>query len=186
MPPLTLRVLTVACLLATVPAAAQEAPQAGAPQSETTAPSQRTLYKTATYQSMSSFNDFAFAATVSRVGAAGGGLLAGLSLVTEPIVYYVHETAWTSAREASGQTEMEVLPTKTVSYAMVNSGRVFLSGLLVTGSPLFALGFTAFNAVGDAATSAGNDTLWAYFAPTDPSAPAEPPVAPAPTMTAAH
>lgn len=155
------------CLLAAAPVAAvaQDAPQAEAADA-----SRRALYKTATYQSASSFNDFAFAAAVSRVGAAGGGLLAAMSLVTEPVVYYFHESAWTAARTASGRTEMEVLPSKTVSYAAVNSGRVFLSGLIVTGSPLFALGFTAFNAVGDAMTSAGNDAAWAYFAPDTPPA----------------
>ena len=157
---LPIRLLIVLLAAAPVPAAAQE--QAVA---EPVEPSRRSVYKTITYQSMSSFNDFVFASLFGGNGAAGGGALAALSLVTEPIVYYTHERIWATARATSGRTEMEVLPTKTVTYSLMNSGRVFLSGWLYTGNPMFALGFTAFNAVGDAVTSAGNDALWAAFAP---------------------
>ncbi|MGE4221336.1 MAG: hypothetical protein AB7G39_17970 [Alphaproteobacteria bacterium] len=169
MPRPLLRLLAVFLIAAPFPVAAQE--QAAA---EPVEPSRRPLYKTIAYQSMSSFNDFVFASLFGGNGATGGGTLAAMSLVTEPVVYYIHENLWASARAASGQTEMEVLPTKTVTYSLMNSGRVFLSGWLYTGNPMFALGFTAFNMVGDAVTSAGNDALWAAFAPEPPHLPAGP------------
>ena len=127
--------------------------------------------KTATYQAMSSFNDFLYGAIVGG-GLATGGLLAATSLVTEPIIHYLHETAWGQAPPpADAAAAMERLPIKTATYAAANAGRVFTATWLLTGNPVIAVGMVAFNAVTDSLTFALNDAAWIRFGGADEAPP---------------
>ncbi|BBK43398.1 hypothetical protein STVA_34180 [Allostella vacuolata] len=142
-------------------------PEAAAP-AEAAAPTfGQKAGKTATYQAMSSFNDFLYGAIVGG-GLATGGLLAAASLVTEPIIHYLHETAWGQAPPpADAAAAMERLPIKTATYAAANAGRVFTATWLLTGNPVIAVGMVAFNAVSDSLTFALNDAAWIRFGGAD-------------------
>lgn len=126
--------------------------------------SPRNLYKTVTYQSLSAFDDFMFGVLFGG-GVAAGGILFATSVVTEPVLYYLHETVWGTLAPRAGSAEMELIPAKTATYTLTNMGRTFATGWLLTGSPLVGAGFVAFNAFGDAAAYALNDVAWAYFDP---------------------
>jgi uncharacterized membrane protein len=132
--------------------------------------------KTATYQAMSSFNDFVYGAVFAG-GIAAGGVLAAASLVTEPIVHFLHEAAWNTAPAVDRDEALRRVPVKAATYTMANSGRVFASAWLLTGNPVVAAGMVAFNAVGDAVVYAVNDAAWARFGPEPEAAPAAAPAA---------
>lgn len=132
----------------------------------------RNLLKTATYQSLSAFDDFLFGVMFGG-GVAAGGILFAVSVTTEPFIYYAHESVWTAYAPRTGDAELELIPYKTATFTMANMGRVFATGWALTGSPAVAAGFVAFNAIGDAAAYALNDVGWVYFSPvpeTTPSA----------------
>lgn len=126
--------------------------------------SPRAVYKTMTYQAVSAFDDFMFGVMFGG-GVAAGGVLLATSVVTEPVLYYLHEMVWGTLAPRTGTAELELVPAKTATYTLTNMGRVFATGWLLTGSPLVGAGFVAFNAVGDAAAYALNDVAWVYFAP---------------------
>lgn len=130
----------------------------------------RNLFKTATYQSLSAFDDFLFGWLFGG-GVAAGGVLFAVSVTTEPFIYYAHESAWTALAPRTGEAEMELIPYKTATFTMANMGRVFMTGWALTGSPAVAAGFVAFNAFGDAAAYALNDVGWVYFSPIPEPAP---------------
>ncbi len=136
--------------------------------------SSRTLYKTLTYQGLSAFDDFLFGVMFGG-GVAAGGILFATSVVTEPFLYYMHETVWGTLAPRTGADELELIPAKTATYTLTNMGRVFATGWLLTGNPLVGAGFVAFNALGDAAVYALNDVAWIHFSPI-PETPLRPPV----------
>ncbi|BBK31018.1 putative membrane protein DUF2061 [Stella humosa] len=145
-------------VLVAMPAAAQEPPP---PPVDTTLGQQAA--RTATYQAMSSFNDFIYGVAFGG-GIAAGGLLAAASLVTEPIIHFLHETAWGEvAPPADADAAMRRVPVRAATYSLANAGRVFASSWLITGNPVVALGMVAFNAVGDSIVYAANDAAWLHF-----------------------
>lgn len=161
--------LVVATMVATgaraEPAVPDAAPAAATAETDTAIQFElgRIAGRTATYQAMSSFNDFVYGAVFAG-GIAAGGMLAAASLATEPFVHFLHETAWRSAGPpADREDALRRVPVKAATYTLANSGRVFASAWLLTGNPLVAAGMVAFNAVGDAAVYAINDAAWAHF-----------------------
>ncbi|BBK37978.1 hypothetical protein STAQ_30560 [Allostella sp. ATCC 35155] len=115
-------------------------------------------------------NDFLYG-VVFAGGVAAGGVLAVTSLVTEPVVHFLHERAWGNAPVPADQDEaLRRVPVKSATYALANSGRVFATAWLLTGNPLVAAGMVAFNTVGDATVYAINDAAWARFGGTPPPA----------------
>ena len=156
--------LAGAALLALTIGAAQPVSADVPAETEGTESSYRNVYKTLTYQSVSAFDDFMFGVLFGG-GVAAGGVLAAVSITTEPVLYYLHESVWSSIAADSGATETELIPTKTATYTLANMGRVFATGWALTGNPAIGVGFVAFNAVGDAVAYAANDLAWAYFAP---------------------
>ena len=72
----------------------------------------------------------------------------------------------------AGYIELEA-HRKAATYTLANSGRVFATAWLVSGSPIVAVGMVAFNAVGDATVYAINDAAWAHFAMADAPDPGE-------------
>lgn len=127
----------------------------------------RTLYKTVTYQSLSSLNDFLFG-MVFAGGMATGGALAAVSFVTEPIFYYYHEKLWERSSNDEDPADENIGIAKTASYVTINAGRIFSTGMLLTGSPVTAAGFVAFNVVGDSVNYVANDLAWSHFWPLSP------------------
>ena len=159
--------LATAALAETTPAAAPPAETAATPEASDVT---RIASRTATYQVMSSLNDFLYG-VVFAGGVAAGGLLAVTSLVTEPVVHFLHETAWGNAPPPADQDEaLRRVPVKSATYTLANSGRVFTTAWLLTGNPIVAVGMVAFNAVGDATVYAINDAAWAHFGGTPPPA----------------
>lgn len=128
--------------------------------------------KTLTYISLSALNDFAYG-VVSSGHLAVGGTLALVSLATEPFLYYAHETAWNAAVGTAPDITLSSLPLRTVTYTALNVGRIFVTGVMVTGSIPVAAGFVGFNLFGDALSYAANDLAWAYYAPV-PATPSRP------------
>lgn len=127
----------------------------------------RTLYKTVTYQNLSSLNDFLFG-IVFAGGMATGGALAAISFVTEPIFYYYHEKLWERSSNDKDPADENIGIAKTASYVTINAGRIFSTGMLLTGSPATAAGFVAFNVVGDSVNYVANDLAWSHFWPLSP------------------
>jgi len=159
--------LSTDALAETTPAATASAETSATPGASDVG---RIASRTATYQVMSSLNDFLYG-VVFAGGVAAGGLLAVTSLVTEPVVHFLHETAWGSAPAPADPDEaLRRVPVKSATYALANSGRVFASAWLLTGNPIIAVGMVAFNTVGDATVYAINDAAWARFGGTPPPA----------------
>lgn len=128
---------------------------------------ERTIYKTVTYQSLSSLNDFLFGMAFAG-GLAAGSALAAVSFVTEPIFYYYHEKFWGLSSNDEGSKDENIGVAKTTSYVTINAGRIFFTGMLLTGSPATAAGFVAFNVVGDSVNYVANDLAWSHFWPPSP------------------
>lgn len=124
----------------------------------------RAFAKAATYQTLSSLNDFAFGYLVAG-SALVGGAMAAVTTVTEPVFYLVHEMAWDAAIDRTGLDEADLLGPRMVTYGAINAGRVFGVGLLLTGSPAAALGYVGVSLVGDSLAFAFNDLAWSTFAP---------------------
>lgn len=132
---------------------------------------ERIARRTATYQVVSSFNDFVYGALFAG-GIAAGGVLAVASLVTEPILHFLHETAWGRVSPPADRAEaLQRVPIKSATYTLANSGRVFASAWLISGNPVVAAGMVAFNAVADATVYAVNDAAWAHFTAADAPVP---------------
>jgi uncharacterized membrane protein len=123
----------------------------------------RTFYQTATYQALSSLDDFAFGYFFAG-GAAAGSILALTNAVTEAGVNYVHDLAWAVASDSS-QSASDTRTTRTVTYTAANAARVFGLGLMITGDPTLSLGYVAFNAVADGGAYAANDMAWERLRP---------------------
>ena len=125
---------------------------------------QRTWYKSLSYQTLSSVDDFAFGYLFGG-GVAAGGILVLANAVSELAVNYAHDLTWAVASRDLAVPEEETRTTRTVTYTAVNTVRVFGLGLLVTGNAAASLGYVAFNAVADAAVYAANDAVWARYWP---------------------
>jgi len=152
-------VILAGLLLVSAPALAAEAGREATP-------SGMLLYKTLTYQALSTLGAYAYGDLFAG-GAAVGGLLAVASTGTEPLLYYVHEWAWSKAAPHLTDRPGELVPVKTTTYAVLDAARSFAIGLAVTGSATLAGGFLAFHVVTDAASYVVNDLGWLYFMPQD-------------------
>ena len=130
---------------------------------------QRTLYKTFSYQTLSSLDDFAFGYFFGG-GIAAGSLLVVANAVSELAVNYAHDLTWAVASQDTGLSEAETRTTRTATYTAINTIRVFGLGLLFTASAAVSLGYVAFNSAADAAVYAANDIVWDRYWPlSDPS-----------------
>lgn len=132
--------------------------------------SSRALVKAATYQTLSSLNDFAFGYF------AGGGMLAGGLLVlanaaSETVVAYLHDRSWSAVAGDTPEAEDATRSARTATYTGLNALRTFGMGQAVAGNPFVAAAFVAFNAATDAAVYAGNDKVFAAAWPAGTSAP---------------
>ncbi|WP_035691055.1 DUF2061 domain-containing protein [Azospirillum halopraeferens] len=162
---------TAAALLAAAPARAEPNPEP--PPAAVAEPKaafslsgleewERILYKTASYQTLSVLNDLAIVAALSGSMAAGG-VLAATTALTEPVLYYAHESVWAGIAQETGQSNAELLPYKSATYATANMGRVFVAGMLVMNNPALAAGYVALGAISDTLTYAANETVWNYL-----------------------
>lgn len=132
--------------------------------------SARGLAKAASYQTLSSLNDFAFGYLVGG-SALAGGLLVLANAATETVVAYLHDRTWAAAVGDTPQAEEATRNARTATYTGLNAVRTFGMGQAVAGNPLVAGAFVAFNAATDAAVYAGNDAAFAAAWPAGAAAP---------------
>jgi uncharacterized membrane protein len=130
---------------------------------------QRTLYKSLSYQALSTIDDFVFGYVVSG-SVAAGGFLALANAASELGLNYGHDLTWTLFARSEGASEAETRAERTGTYTAVNAARVFGLGLLLTGHAAISLGYVAFNAVADAAVYWTNDLIWSVVWPVQPPA----------------
>jgi|GEM_PF-5973476 len=165
------RVFLVGVLLAglaglTGPGAAQTSPD---PRVSTDAESDiallhRTWYRSISYQTLSSLDDFGFGYFLGG-GAAAGGVLVLANAVSELAVNYAHDLTWAIASRDLAVPEGDTRTTRTFTYTAMNTVRVFGLGILITGNAVTSLGYVAFNAVADAGVYAANDAAWDIYWP---------------------
>ena len=161
--------------LAAGAASAETPPAQQAPADTDQALLWRALYQTATYQTLSSLDDFAFGYFFGG-GAAAASVLVAANGVSEAGVNYLHDLGWALATENSNASANDTRTTRTVTYTAVNTARVFGLGLMLTGNAVVSLGYVAFNAAADAGVYAANDMVWEKVWPTsDRPAPAHRP-----------
>lgn len=132
---------------------------------------ERIARRTATYQVVSSFNDFVYGALFAGRDR-GRRVLAVASLVTEPILHFLHETAWGRVSPPADRGEaLQRVPIKSATYTLANSGRVFASAWLISGNPGRRRRHGRNARSRDATVYAVNDAAWAHFTAADAPAP---------------
>jgi len=135
--------------------------------------STRALVKAASYQTLSSLNDFAFGYLVGG-SALAGGLLVLANAASETVVAYLHDRGWTVAVGDTPEAEDATRAARTATYAGLNAVRTFSMGRAVAGDPLVAGAYVAINAATDAAVYAGNDAAFAAIWPAGTAPPGLP------------
>ncbi|KOR30598.1 hypothetical protein TI04_04990 [Achromatium sp. WMS2] len=138
-----------------------------------------TAVKTVTYEGISVIGDFVYG--LAFAGLSGGITLATASVLSEPTLYFMHETAWASLDQRKQQPTDSVaklkkpslyealpIPTKTTSFAVANVARILTAAWLATGSPLVTIGFLAFSSLEDSASYSANEMLWNQISPLSP------------------
>jgi uncharacterized membrane protein len=113
--------------------------------------------KTFTFLSLASINDFAFGYAFG--GLLGGGAMIAANLTTGWALYYAHEVVWDQVARGPAAAD-DTSQTRTATFSVVNSMRIYGLGFILTGDHLLSSGFVLFNAAGDAVAYFVTDKWW--------------------------
>ena len=146
--------LTAATALAEPPAAPSPADDSG----------ERALYKSISYQAVSSVDDFLFGYFLGG-GATAGAILVAANAATEIATNYAHDRAWALVVGDNPEAEDRTRAARTLTYTGINTFRTYALGHAMTGDPMTSIVYVTVNAAADAAAYAANDAAWAALWP---------------------
>ncbi len=134
-------------------ARAQSAPPASVPLTDTAT---EVLPKTITYGVMAAAIDVAIGSFITG-GVVAGTAMAVVASTSNWLLYQAHEMAWASA----GPTD-QPLTTKTATFAVANTLRLFGVGLLFTQDVALSATFVVLDALAEGGAYVVTDRVWTY------------------------
>ncbi len=157
------RLLLLALLLATLPAAAraQEAPPTYG-----TSIWRLAAYKAITFETAANIADITLFALIIGGGAATTAGYFVANTATAAAAYYAHEIAWNfGGPELTDESETRVAVGKTITYRVVSIARHVALAAAFGGTLVESVAFMAAAQASDIALYYTNEVLWARYGP---------------------
>jgi uncharacterized membrane protein len=114
------------------------------------------LPKTITYGVMAAAIDVAIGSVITG-NVVTGTAMAAVATTSSWLLYQVHEMAWAQLEPAD-----QSVPTKTVTFTVANTVRLFGIGMLFTQNVALSVSFVVLDGVGEAAAYVLTNRVWTY------------------------